>query len=112
MEGRFISKDPIGLKSEEVNLYAYTANNPVNRKDPKGLNWHGNWCGPGGSGPTTDCYDAACKIHDKCYDDCGLDASSRWLPKNIGSKCAKACDEALLDHWKKCACSRGGSGSW
>jgi len=109
---RFISEDPLKLKGGDINFFAYTANNPVNRKDPKGLNWHGNWCGPGGSGSTTDCYDGACKTHDKCYEDCGLDASNRWLPKNIGSSCAKACDEALLTSWKKCGCSRGASGNW
>jgi hypothetical protein len=95
-----------------VNLYAYAANNPVNRKDPKGLNWHGNWCGPGGAGPALDCYDAACRRHDKCYEDCGIDWLSRWSPGQIGGSCAKACDEALLKEWKDCACSHGASGSW
>jgi hypothetical protein len=37
MEGRFISKDPIGFEGGDVNLYAYVQNNPVNRTDPEGL---------------------------------------------------------------------------
>jgi RHS repeat-associated protein len=38
MEGRFISKDPIGFDGG-ANLFAYTANNPVDRVDPEGENW-------------------------------------------------------------------------
>ena len=37
--GRFIQKDPIGFDGGDVNLFAYTGNNPVNRKDPSGLYW-------------------------------------------------------------------------
>lgn len=37
MEGRFVSKDPIGFDGGDVNLYAYVRNNPVNLKDPSGL---------------------------------------------------------------------------
>ncbi|MCX5719089.1 MAG: hypothetical protein NT055_03830, partial [Nitrospirae bacterium] len=109
--GRFISEDSIGFRGGDVNFYAYTANNPVNRKDPKGLNWYGNWCGPGGSGPATDCYDSACKRHDKCYEDCGINWLSRWSLGNIVGSCAMACDEELLKGWKKCACSYG-VGGW
>jgi len=107
--GRFISKDPIGFDGGDVNLYAYTGNNPVNRKDPSGLAWYryGNWCGSGGSGTPTNCYDSACKRHDECYDKCGIDALSRWFPGNILGGCAKTCDEALLKEWKNCACSHG-----
>jgi uncharacterized protein RhaS with RHS repeats len=37
MEGRFISKDPIGFAGGDVNLYGYVQNNPVNLTDPEGL---------------------------------------------------------------------------
>lgn len=37
VEGRFVSKDPIGFEGGDVNLYAYVQNNPVNDKDPFGL---------------------------------------------------------------------------
>lgn len=37
MDGRFISKDPIGFRGGDTNLYAYVKNNPINYKDPFGL---------------------------------------------------------------------------
>jgi hypothetical protein len=37
MEGRFISKDPIGFAGGDVNIYAYTSNNPLNLTDAEGL---------------------------------------------------------------------------
>ena len=41
--GRFISEDPIGFDSGDVNLYAYVANDPINLIDPSGLTWQSNW---------------------------------------------------------------------
>ena len=35
--GRFVTKDPIGFGSGDVNLYAYVENSPVNLIDPDGL---------------------------------------------------------------------------
>lgn len=37
MVGRFISEDPLGFDGGDVNLSAYTSNNPVNYIDPSGL---------------------------------------------------------------------------
>lgn len=37
MEGRFIQKDPIGFRGGDVNLFAYTSNNPINYTDPLGF---------------------------------------------------------------------------
>jgi RHS repeat-associated protein len=37
MDGRFISKDPIGFKGGDMMLYGYVQNNPINLVDPKGL---------------------------------------------------------------------------
>lgn len=34
--GRFVSKDPIGLKGNDDNLFRYTQNNPIMFKDPSG----------------------------------------------------------------------------
>jgi RHS repeat-associated protein len=34
---RFLSQDPIGFAGQDINLYAYVGNDPVNRVDPLGL---------------------------------------------------------------------------
>lgn len=52
MEGRFISKDPIGFAGGDVNLYGYVQNNPIGWIDPWGL--AGLWLeasSPGEPGP-------------------------------------------------------------
>ena len=36
MEGRFVSKDPIGFAGGDMNLYRYVQNNPINAVDPTG----------------------------------------------------------------------------
>jgi len=35
--GRFMSEDPIGFESGDVNLFRYVGNSPINRIDPSGL---------------------------------------------------------------------------
>ena len=41
--GRFLQTDPVGYK-DQLNMYAYVSNNPVNRMDPNGLYGRGqNW---------------------------------------------------------------------
>ncbi|MFP5387622.1 MAG: RHS repeat domain-containing protein, partial [Bacteriovoracia bacterium] len=37
--GRFISKDPIGFRGGDTNLYRYVRNDPVNLVDPSGLDF-------------------------------------------------------------------------
>ncbi|NJC87674.1 MAG: RHS repeat protein [Desulfuromonas sp.] len=51
MEGRFISKDPIGLVGGDVNLYRYTRNQPINYIDPFGFDsWTFDIYAPWGGG--------------------------------------------------------------
>ncbi len=40
--GRFISEDPIGFNSGDINFYPYSVNNPVDLFDPSGLTWESN----------------------------------------------------------------------
>ena len=40
--GRFLQTDPAGTK-DDLNLYAYVGNNPVNRVDPDGVGQGGSW---------------------------------------------------------------------
>ena len=35
--GRFLSEDPIGFASYDINFYQYASNNPLNKTDPSGL---------------------------------------------------------------------------
>jgi RHS repeat-associated protein len=56
--GSFLSLDPIGYFSRDVNLYRYTGNNPIRYKDPFGLFVgrmfrYGYWGGEGYSGGQT-----------------------------------------------------------
>jgi hypothetical protein len=72
MEGRFVSKDPIGFGGGDVNLYGYVFNAPVKFIDPTGF-----VCGSGvtewlvpdktyWTNPDID-FTAACQNHDDCY---------------------------------------------
>ena len=41
-------------------------------------------------------------MHDKCYEKCGVDASTRWTWRNILSPCALICDLKLLNGVNGC----------
>ncbi len=45
--GRFVSEDPIGFESGDVNLYGYVKNNSANRSDPLGLYDPADWAREG-----------------------------------------------------------------
>jgi RHS repeat-associated protein len=104
--GRFVTRDPSPLTElnyDQINLYVYAINNPILYTDPSGLNIHGNWCGPGGSGPAKDGVDTICMNHDKCYDKSG----ATWRDNLFGTKdknknmCIVDCDKQLCEDLKK-----------
>lgn len=106
MEGRFLSVDPVPFKNrtrDQLNSYAYTANNPINFTDPSGENIYGNWCGPGGSGPVKDGVDAICKNHDDCFDKGGV----TWKNNVFGTgdkdkkQCISDCNKELCSDLMK-----------
>lgn len=97
MEGRFISKDPIGFAGSDVNLYGYVWNNPVFWRDPRGLggeDWHTAF-------PSADNYtynqNGVTKTTNNEASDATVDAV-RNFPKTIycngGSKVVAVCADA------------------
>ncbi len=101
MDGRFISRDPIGFDGGDVNLYAYVQNNPTNLTDPSGKSpWYGNYCGPGYfSAPPIDELDAACQQHDACYAVNGFGWRDVVNPPTEADACnnKNKCDKELRD---------------
>jgi RHS repeat-associated protein len=98
--GRYVESDPIGIWGG-LNTYAYVGNRPLTYIDPTGLrNIHGNWCGPGGSGPILDPVDQCCYDHDSCYGACG----ATWRDKVFGTKDPKRRTEMQSCDRSVCAC--------
>jgi RHS repeat-associated protein len=85
---------PIGQSNPDC----YNPDKPPPPRPPiwPGNNWWGNWCGPGGGGQTVGSLDCACKKHDKCYENCGVNANTRWGANAIASPCALLCDLKLI----------------
>ena len=103
-DGRFISKDPIGIMHTDLhnniyfedklknksNLYIYAESNTINYTDPFGLtSWNGNFWGifvrqdgvcspPAEKLNSNECAKKCCKEHDNCYTKYGCNQSS-WI---------------------------------
>ncbi len=94
--GVFLSKDPLGIESSELNFYSYVGNDPVNNIDPTGMEpnlwmwpFNGNLipgyedqddvCSPPAQSLNdNECMKKSCQEHDRCYKQYGCNASS-WL---------------------------------
>ncbi|MDD5200725.1 MAG: RHS repeat-associated core domain-containing protein [Terrimicrobiaceae bacterium] len=123
--GRFLQPDTIDFSEEDLNIYRYVFNNPINAVDPQGLldvQWYGNYEGPGWTNggyenqqfpdrnpkpsqigrdkngkevKPIDPTDSAFKDHDTCYAQCKNPDTG--CPKTGGDlkKCERNCDDAL-----------------
>ncbi len=58
-----------------------------------------DWCGPGGSGPNLSGHDAACHVHDVCYDTNGLHVLDNFNPNLPGNKASalQGCNQQLCN---------------
>lgn len=43
MNGKWLTKDPIGFDGGDTNLYRHVLNDPINLIDPSGLSWETFW---------------------------------------------------------------------
>lgn len=113
--GRYIEADPIGLEGG-INLFIYAQANPINRKDPRGLDdlsdfdsggtislpagafvLYGKYCGKGAKDPSLrspgiDCIDEACRQHDICFQKADVKIYPP-IPPLSGKR--KECDKTL-----------------
>jgi RHS repeat-associated protein len=107
MEGRFISKDPIGFKGGDVNIYGYTKNNPINFVDPNGLNTVAIWHAACTKQPTAktrcECHCIYTSDYDGCMKTC-MDCFSSKKPLSPKELCKCICKQAGLDNCD-CVCS-------
>jgi RHS repeat-associated protein len=102
LEGRFISRDPIGFEGG-INIYGYTSNNSINYKDPSGLDSPGcdvpQWAKS--KTEANDCFLKCCAVHDKCYHDHECSYTS-WSGNFLGGvvsrifPCVRCNDAAVL----------------
>ncbi len=59
---------------------------------------YGNWCGKGGSGAPVDDIDAACMLHDYCYDRAGVSILSDIFPASSETNAAiQSCNQQLCN---------------
>lgn len=112
MEGRFISKDPIGFAGGDVNLYGYVVNNPIMYIDPYGTSpldcgmyfYYYYKCATKG----LECKEEECrKIDDEDYEDIVVNDSYLW------NKCVEETPECkkILESGAKCSMTMPKKGS-
>lgn len=95
--GRFISRDPLGFKAGDVNLYGYTKNNPINKKDPSGLfTVSGDCCGK--EKTMTSEINNACNILSATITDPALRGCISKRCKNAKIECESNCRSNLLGY--------------
>jgi len=109
MEGRFISRDPIGFRGG-INVFAYTKNNPINYADPTGLlaftspdaYLQSCWKFPNGNDRCT-CLCQIAPDFDGCLQKCN-DCFSDKKPLSARAACMCACKSSGKDS-KTCECA-------
>lgn len=95
MDGRFISKDPIGFRGGDVNLFAYVGNDPINWIDPTGLTKGGKQKITGND-PLTD---GVSKSSSKAE----IDAAIRSIEEALKDKCMSQARKNYLKAFLKVA---------
>lgn len=68
----------MGVEFNKIMDMGFADNSEMIREMSQKFAYHGNWCGPGHSGPEPpiDQLDAACMWHDNCYASWGYDCCS------------------------------------
>jgi hypothetical protein len=73
-----------------------------------------DWCGPGGSGPNLSEHDAACHVHDVCYDTNGLHVLDNFNPNLPANKASalQGCNQQLCNATRGSLVDKYFSGPW